>query len=48
MVCPLTDRWISFTECMENRETREESIPDEFKVKPNWKEICKNCEYSKY
>ena len=43
--CPLVDRKIGPVDCMENRDTREESIPAEYKVKENWKEICKSCPY---
>ncbi len=30
---------------MENRDIREEYIPVRFKVKKDWKEICKKCKY---
>lgn len=48
VLCPLIDGIITPVDCMENREIREESIPDKFKHKPNWKEICKNCKYYEY
>jgi hypothetical protein len=33
---------------MENRDLKESSIPEQYKEKENWKEICKKCKYSKY
>lgn len=48
ILCPLTDNNITIDDCMENRETSEKYIPDRFKVKVNWKEICKNCKYYNY
>lgn len=48
IICPLVDRTITIDDCMENRETIEESIPDEYKQKKDWKEICKNCKYYEY
>ncbi len=48
IICPLIDDWTSFVDCMENRDTKADYIPDKFKNKPNWKDICKNCQYSKY
>lgn len=46
--CPLVSDSITPVDCMENRDIKEECIPEKFKVKPDWKEICKNCEYQKY
>ena len=46
--CPLIDDYTTPVDCMENRETREETIPTKFKQKPNWEEICKNCKYQNY
>lgn len=48
IACPLVDYLIDPVDCMENREIKEEFIPKEFKVKENWKEICKNCKYHNY
>lgn len=45
--CPLIDAYTTPVDCMENRETKEETIPDEYKQKKNWKEICKVCKYQK-
>ena len=46
--CPLVDEKIEPVDCMENRETREESIPQKYKQKHDWKEICKKCKYHNY
>ena len=43
--CPLIDDYTTPVDCMENREIKEESIPEKFKQKTNWREICKNCKY---
>lgn len=48
IICPLISESISPVDCMENRDTKEESIPERFKAKPDWKEICKNCKYQEY
>jgi hypothetical protein len=48
VLCPLIDGIITPVDCMENRDIREEAIPDKFKQKPDWKEICKNCKYYEY
>ncbi len=48
IVCPLVDREIDIVDCMENRDIKEDSIPAEYKVKPNWKDICSTCPFSKY
>lgn len=48
IICPLIDGLISPADCMENQDLREESIPEKFKEKENWKEICENCKYQEY
>lgn len=48
ITCPLVDGLISPADCMENQDLREESIPEKFKKKENWKEVCKNCKYQEY
>ncbi|MCC8041959.1 MAG: hypothetical protein LIO69_00270 [Oscillospiraceae bacterium] len=45
IMCPLIDRHISIDECMENREIKEKFIPEEFKEKEQWKDICQKCKY---
>lgn len=46
--CPLVETGISIDDCMENREIKEVFIPKEYKVKKDWKEICKKCKYYEY
>lgn len=46
--CPLVDDWIAPIDCMENQDIKEEYIPDRFKVKHDWKEICKACPFRDY
>ena len=48
VMCPLVDHLIDPVDCMENRDTREDSIPAEYKQKENWQEICKKCKYYDY
>lgn len=49
--CPLIDCDISADDCIENIDIidgmfgNESNIPDQFKVKPNYKEICKKCKH---
>ena len=47
-LCPLVDERIGGFDCMENQTIRDESIPDRFKSKPDWKSICKKCEHRDY
>ena len=46
--CPLVDEDIDGFDCMEYQCFKDESIPDEFKQKADWKDICKNCKYCEY
>ena len=39
--CPLIDRNIDIVDCMENRDTKEASIPAEYKAKSNWELLYK-------
>lgn len=48
ILCPLVDRDITIDDCMENREIKEEYIPEEYKEKDDWKKICDKCIYSEY
>lgn len=48
IICPLVDELIDPVDCMENRDTCEQSIPDKYKTKKDWKEICKNCKYREF
>lgn len=43
--CPLVDREITCVECMENCDTRDASVPAEFKAKKDWRSICASCEH---
>lgn len=46
--CPLVDDWIEDIDCMENQGIAESYIPERFKRKKNWKEICKKCPFRDY
>ena len=46
--CPLTDDWEQNIDCLENQEVIESSIPERFKKKKNWKEICEKCPFRDY
>lgn len=48
ITCPLVDDEISPVDCMGNQTLKEASIPEPFKKKENWREICKNCRYQEY
>ncbi len=48
--CPLIDNMIEDIECIENIDCiegmqKETSMPEKYKAKENWKEICKRCKY---
>lgn len=45
ILCPLVGRGITCVECMENRETKDESVPAEFKAKDEWRKECAACQY---
>lgn len=53
IMCPLIDALIEDYECIENVDIVdgliiETTMPEKFKAKEYWKEICKNCEYHNY
>lgn len=53
ILCPLVDTLIDIGDCIENVDVVdgliiESSLPDQYKQKENWKEICKNCKYHEY
>jgi len=48
ILCPLVDKLIEVIDCIENRDLAESSVPNEYKKKNNWKEICKKCKYFNY
>ena len=48
--CPMIDEMIDASECVENVDivdglVIETSMPEKFKVKKDWKNICMNCKY---
>lgn len=48
--CPLVDEEIENIECIENSDVaagmmKEETLPQKYKEKEKWREICKNCKY---
>ena len=46
--CPLVDKMVTIDDCMENRDIKDEYIPEKYTKKTDWKEICNNCKYQKY
>ena len=46
--CPLVDDWIGDIDCMENQGIADAAIPERFKKKPNWKDICEQCPFRDY
>lgn len=51
--CPLCDEKIYCGECVENSDTAEGTIneghmPEKYKAKANWRDICKNCKWHNY
>jgi hypothetical protein len=46
--CPLTDDWEQDVDCMENQSVINSAIPERFKKKKNWKEICQKCPFRDY
>ena len=48
--CPLIDDMIEAGDCVvysdvANEMLKDSCIPEAFKVKEDWREICKNCKY---
>lgn len=53
VLCPLVDNSIEAIDCIENRDVvdgmiAEESLPDKYKRKSDWKEICRKCKWHNY
>ena len=46
--CPMIDDWIDSGDCISNQGPAESCIPVRFKVKPDWKAICKACPFRDY
>ncbi len=51
LICPLVNKEIDEIDCLENMDiidefiSDESHIPEEFKVKPDYKDICKKCKF---
>lgn len=50
MFCPLVESKIENIDCIENQDVvnhliTENSMPQEYKQKENWREICEQCKY---
>lgn len=48
--CPLIDEFIEIGDCVVYSDIargmiKERCLPDKFKVKENWRNICKSCKY---
>lgn len=53
VICPLVDKEIDSSECIENSDVaagliKGYTLPEEYKQKEDWREICKNCKYHNY
>lgn len=53
VLCPLVDEKIEDIDCIENRDVAEgliseKHMPERFTKKPDWKSICKKCEWHNY
>lgn len=46
--CPLSEQWEEPIDCMENQGVIDSAIPERFKKKKNWKEICEACPFRNY
>lgn len=53
VICPLVDKEIENIDCIETSDAvdgmlKKDSVPDRFKRKKDWEEICKNCKWHDY
>lgn len=53
VMCPLVDQEVKSVDCIENADAvdgiiQKENVPDRFKKKPGWEEICKKCKWHEY
>lgn len=53
VICPLIDEKIEAGDCLENssavdRILKADSVPERFKAKPDWEEICRKCKWHDY
>lgn len=53
VMCPLVDEEIPNIDCIENTDAvdgaiKKDTIPDRFKRKPGWEDICRKCKWHEY
>lgn len=53
VMCPLVDEKIENIDCIENSDAvdgmlKKDFVPERFKKKPEWEEICKKCKWHGY
>ena len=53
VMCPLVEEESESIDCIENSDAvdgtlRKNSVPERFKEKPGWEEICKKCKWHDY
>ena len=53
VMCPLVDAEIENIYCIENSDAvdgmlKKDSVPERFKKKSEWEDICKNCKWHNY
>ena len=53
VMCPLVDEKIENIDCMENSDAvdgiiKKEAVPQRFKQKPRWEQICEKCKWHGY
>lgn len=53
VMCPLVDQRIENIDCIENSDAvdgiiKKETVPEKFKRKPEWEQICKKCKWHGY
>ena len=51
--CPLVDMEIENIDCIENSDAvdgilKKDTVPEKFKRKPDWEQICKKCQWHGY
>ena len=52
-MCPLVDRMISAVDCIENADVargmiKPDTMPEEYKAKADWRDICAKCKWYDY
>ena len=53
VMCPLVEEMIENIDCIENSDAvdgliKKSSVPDRFKRKPEWENICMECQWLNY